>query len=115
MSDLIAERKALTDLIKRETTLTEKLTKDELLQTVIESTINISKSTQFMLALKTRLKIDDEEINSVLAFCLLRDFSKDKILLLTRALEKPYPKFEPRGGATTLTRPPDFGKHVEGT
>jgi len=112
-SDLIAERKALTDIIERQKKLLKKLSKDDLILKIAENTINLSKATQFMLALKSRLKIDMDEVNEVLAFCLLRDFSKDKLLVLTRSVEKPYPKHEPSEALTTLKSPPDFQTHVK--
>ena len=113
-SDLIAERKALTDIIERQKKLLKQLSKDDdLILKIAENTINLSKATQFMLALKSRLKIDMDEVNEVLAFCLLRDFSKDKLLVLTRSVEKPYPKHEPSEALTTLKSPPDFEEHVE--
>ena len=112
-SDLIAERKALTDIIERQKKLLKQLSKDKLILQIAENTINLSKATQFMLALKSRLKIDMQEVNEVLAFCLLRDFSRDKLLVLTKSVEKPYPKYDESKGLTTLKFPPDFQTHVK--
>jgi len=112
-SDLIAERKALTDIIERQKKLLKQLSKDKLILEIAENTINLSKATQFMLALKSRLKIDMQEVNEVLAFCLLRDFSRDKLLVLTKSVEKPYPKYEPKEGISTLKNPPDLEDYLK--
>ena len=112
-NELIAERKALTDIIERQKKILKSLTKNDLLIEIAENTINLSKATQFMLALKARLQIDMDEVNEVLAFCLLRDFSRDKLLVLTRSVEKPYPKYDQSKSLTTLKFPPDFKTHVK--
>jgi len=114
MSELILERKALSDLIRRQKEIIQSLTKDELILKIVENTISLSDTTRFMITLKTRLNLDDPEVNQVLALCLLEDFSNDKIMVLRSALEKPYPKYEPTTGLTTLKFPPDFESHVKG-
>ena len=116
MNDLFLDRKSLDDLIKRHDAILEALKIDPFIRTLNKNTIKISHRTLFLATLKTRILkgIEFDELNQVLGLSLTEDFGEDKIQVLARSLEKPYPKYEPTTGLTTLKFPPDFESHVKG-
>jgi len=114
MSEIPLERKAYQDLLKRHKAIISKLTNNPLIHDIVENTIHLDEDSRTLIAYKIYIAPKDEEVDLILALNLaLFNQPIDKEEMVRLSLEKPYPKYEPTAGLTTLKFPPDFESHVK--